>query len=200
MGTLLDCRGLACPAPVLQTKSLIEKEHPDRIEVRVANAAARENVSRFLDSQGFQVSVEEAGSEFRITGTKSGEAAAAPAATAPRECASQKKIMIMITTDRMGRGDDELGLKLMASFLKTLKEMGPDLWRLVLVNNGVKMAVEGAEVLPSLRELEDLGVDLLVCGTCLTHFGLIDRKQAGQTTNMLDIVTSMQVADEVINI
>ncbi len=166
----------------------------------MANAAARENVSRFLDSQGFQVSVEEAGSEFRITGTKSGEAAAAPAATAPRECASQKKIMIMITTDRMGRGDDELGLKLMASFLKTLKEMGPDLWRLVLVNNGVKMAVEGAEVLPSLRELEDLGVDLLVCGTCLTHFGLIDRKQAGQTTNMLDIVTSMQVADEVINI
>jgi selenium metabolism protein YedF len=200
MGSSLDCRGLACPAPVLQTKNLIEREHPDLVEIKVDNSAARENVTRFLSSQGFQVSVEETGSEFQITGRSSGGPTPAPVSLACERSPDQKKIMVMMATDRIGRGDDELGLKLMANFLKTLKEMGPELWRLVLVNSGVKMAVEGAEVLPSLKELEDQGVDILVCGTCLGHFGLMDRKRAGQTTNMLDIVTSMQVADEVINI
>ena len=111
-----------------------------------------------------------------------------------------KKIMIMITSNRIGHGDDDLGEKLMASFLKTLKEMGPELWRLVFVNNGVKLTVEGAEVLPVLKEMENSGIKILVCGTCLNHFNLLDKKQVGETTNMLDIVTAMQLADKVINI
>ncbi len=200
MGSVLDCRGLACPAPVLQTKNLIDKEHPHLIEIMVDNDAARENVARFLESQGFEVRVEKKGFEFQITGRSAAVEQAPPPACDQPKTASQHKIMVMIATDRMGRGDDELGLKLMANFLKTLKEMGPELWRLVLVNNGVKLSVEGSEVLPSLKDLGAQGVGILVCGTCLNHFGLLERKRAGETTNMLDIVTSMQVADKVINI
>ncbi|MFO7665681.1 MAG: sulfurtransferase-like selenium metabolism protein YedF, partial [Desulfobacterales bacterium] len=111
-----------------------------------------------------------------------------------------KKIMVMITSNRMGHGDDELGEKLMVSFLKTLKEMGPELWRLVFVNNGVKLTIEGAKVLPVLKETENSGIRILVCGTCLTHFNLLDKKMVGETTNMLDIVTAMQLVDKVINI
>ena len=73
------------------------------------------------------------------------------------------------------------------------------LWRLVFVNNGVKLTVEGAETVPLIQELEQAGVSVLVCGTCLTFFKLMDKKQVGETTNMLDIVTSMQVASKVIN-
>jgi len=196
----LDCRGLACPAPVLQTKNLIDREHPDLVEVKVDNEAAGENVSRFLNSQGFHVTVVKQGSELRITGRKEGNAASETASAAPEQSPGHKKIMVMIAADRLGKGDDELGLKLMASFLKTLKEMGPELWRLVLLNNGVKLAVEGSEFVASLLELKDQGVEIFVCGTCLNHFGLMDRKRVGETTNMLDIVTSMQVADQVINI
>jgi selenium metabolism protein YedF len=110
------------------------------------------------------------------------------------------KIMVMCATDRMGFGDDELGLKLMLSFLRTLKEMGPDLWRLVFVNNGVKLTIDGSEVLDDLKGYENGGLKILVCGTCLTHFNLLERKQVGETTNMLDIVTAMQLADKVITI
>ena len=106
----------------------------------------------------------------------------------------------MIATDRMGYGDDELGLKLMINFIKTLKEMGDELWRLVFVNNGVKLTIEGSEILPVLHEYEEAGLHILVCGTCLTHFELLDQKRVGQITNMLDIVTAMQLADKVINI
>ena len=100
----------------------------------------------------------------------------------------------------MGNGDDGLGAKLMISFIKTLKEMGDELWRLVFVNSGVKLTIDGAGTLQDLKDLEAEGLTILVCGTCLDHFDLLENKQVGQTTNMLDIVTAMQLADKVINI
>ncbi len=78
--------------------------------------------------------------------------------------------------------------------------MGDELWRLVFVNNGVKLAIKDSEVLPILKEYEKAGLYILVCGICLTHFNLLDKKQVGETTNMLDIVTAMQLADKVIKI
>ena len=53
--------------------------------------------------------------------------------------------------------------------------------------------------MPVLKDYENQGLHILVCGTCLTHFDLLDQKQVGETTNMLDIVTAMQLADKVIS-
>jgi selenium metabolism protein YedF len=198
MTTELDFRGLACPAPVLQTKEFIEREHPSSVIVLVDNEAARQNVSRFLSTQSFAVSVEENGGHFRLTGTHDGTPQVEEPAVSPDT--AEKKIMVMVTTDRMGVGDDDLGRKLLFNFLKTLKEMGHQLWRLVFVNNGVKLTIDGAETLSILQELAAEGVTILVCGTCLDHFELLQRKQVGETTNMLDIVTAMQLADSVVNI
>ena len=100
----------------------------------------------------------------------------------------------------MGKGDDLLGSKLLFNFVGTLKELGPELWRLIFLNAGVKLAVEGSESLPALRDLEGEGVVILVCGTCLNHFGLLEKKQVGETTNMLDVVTALQLADKVISV
>jgi len=41
---------------------------------------------------------------------------------------------------------------------------------------------------------------VLVCGTCLNHFQLLEQKKVGETTNMLDIVTHMHLADKVISL
>ena len=195
----IDCRGLACPAPVLQTKDVMEKEHPDTIEVVVDNEASKENVSRFMRSQNLDVSILQEGSDFHVIGTV-GDGPAAEAPVNEKPAAGHKKIMVMVANDCMGHGDDELGEKLMLSFLKTLKEMGDELWRLVFVNNGVKLTIEGSNVLPVIQEHERAGIHILVCGTCLTHFDVLEKKQVGETTNMLDIVTAMQLADKVINI
>jgi selenium metabolism protein YedF len=88
----------------------------------------------------------------------------------------------------------------MVNFLRTLKEMGDELWRLVFVNNGVKLTIDDSDVLEDLKDYENNSLKIMVCGTCLDHFNLLDRKQVGETTNMLDIVTAMQLADKVINI
>ena len=195
----IDVRKLACPAPVLAAKQAIENEHPAEIQFLVDNDAARQNVMRFLESQSYQTTVEADGLFFRITGTTDRVSSSTPGPDkSPNP--DHQKIMVMVATDRIGYGDDALGQKLMISFIKTLKEMGPDLWRLVFVNNGVKLTVSNAETLADLREIARTGVTILVCGTCLTYFNLLDAKQVGETTNMLDIVTAMQLADKVINI
>lgn len=198
----VDARKLACPGPVLMTKEAIENNQPEKIRVIVDNEASSQNVTRFLKSRSYTVTVESEGTEFKLTGIW-GEAGgeAAPEEVPEKEAPEgDKKIMVMVCTDRMGYGDDELGLKLMINFLKTIGEMGSELWRLVFVNNGVKLSVIDSEVLDGLKQLEADGVHIMVCGTCLTHFDLLDQKQVGETTNMLDIVTAMQAADKVINI
>jgi len=194
----IDCQGLACPAPVLKTKEAIDKDGLTEFTVIVDNEAARQNVSRFFESRGFNVTVDQDGSVYRVSGRKAeGERKSCAIGITAEEA---QKIMVLITSDCMGRGDDLLGSKLMAGFLKTLKEMGDDLWRIALINNGARLAVEGSSVLDPLRELRSHGLPILVCGTCLTHFNLMDKLQVGEVTNMLDIVTAMQVADKVITI
>jgi selenium metabolism protein YedF len=195
----IDARGLACPAPVLQTKAALEQDHPAGVSVVVDNAASQQNVQRFLESQGFQTVLEQKGADYRVVATSGPATGEQPRPAAERQ-AAEKKIMVMCATDRIGFGDDALGQKLMVNFLRTLKEMGDELWRLVLVNNGVKLTIGGSEVLEDLRQYEKDGLKILVCGTCLDHFNLLESKQVGETTNMLDIVTAMQLADKVISI
>jgi selenium metabolism protein YedF len=198
----IDARGLACPAPVLQTKAVLQEEKPAGVCVVVDNAASQQNVQRFLESRGYHAVLERKGDDYRVVGTCGPEPQQNQAQTSPdpRPATKTKKIMVMCATDRIGFGDDDLGRKLMINFLRTLKEMGPDLWRLVFVNNGVKLSINASEVIGDLKSLEDDGLKILVCGTCLNHFNLLERKQVGETTNMLDIITAMQLADKVITI
>jgi len=200
----IDARGLACPAPVLQAKAMLQEQKPNGIRVVVDNPASQQNVQRFLESQGFQTTLTQDEVDYVVTGTCASEPAKAvrtsegQPSVAPQTDAS--KILVMCATDRIGFGDDELGLKLMVNFLRTLREMGDELWRLVFVNNGVKLTIDGSDVLEDLRQYERDGLRILVCGTCLNHFNLLERKQVGETTNMLDIVIATQLADKVVSI
>lgn len=198
----LDCRGQACPQPVLTVKQAIESGEVSLLTITVDNAAAKENVGRFLQRSGYAVSVVEGEGVFDVTGTKGEEAPACEIMLEPAEGLQEgaRKIAVLVGTDRMGRGDDELGLKLMTNFLGTIKEMGPELWRLIFVNAGVKLTVDDSPSLPALQGLEGEGILILVCGTCLNHYGLLERKRVGETTNMLDIVTALQLADKVITL
>ena len=196
----LDCRGLACPGPVLKTKEVLEHGDVGRLSVLVDNPAAKENVSRFLGRMGYQVGLSEKEGHFEVTGTRDEAAVSCEVVQLLPGADRESKIAVLVGNDRMGRGDDLLGIKLLLNFINTLKEMGTELWRLIFLNGGVKLAVAGSECLPTLRELENEGVNILVCGSCLSHFGLLEQKQVGETTNMLDIVTALQLADKVISV
>ncbi len=220
----IDARGLDCPAPVLKTKEAIEKQNATEIKIIVDNTAAVENVSRFLTYRHYQVSVKTKGKFFAVTGIREDTDSVSGLSSRSNSVSNEnkqglnksgllkqkeedhksdsdhQKIMVMIASEQIGKGDDELGTKLIKSFIITLKEMGEDLWRLVFVNGGVKFTIDESDILPDLKELEQEGVHILVCGTCLNHFKLLEKKRVGETTNMLDIVTSMQLAEKVINL
>mgnify|MGYP000492395901 CR=1 FL=1 len=196
----IDCMGLSCPQPVLKTRAFL-LAHPETtgLVVWVDNAPASENVKRFLENQGFTVAIESQGERIVVSASQGCElpmAATVPGASEVEE----KRTLIVLAKDVLGEGDSVLGQKLMFNFINTLPEMGQSLWRIVCLNAGVKLTIEGAETLPGLQKLVEQGVSLLVCGTCLNHYGLLERKRVGETTNMLDIVTSLQHAEKIITI
>ena len=106
----------------------------------------------------------------------------------------------MIASDRMGAGNDELGMVLMRSFLHTLgeAEQSPD--TMIFFNTGVRLAAHGSEVLDDLRALCNKGVRMLVCGTCLGFFEMKDKLAVGQVSNMYDITETMLGAGKVIRL
>ena len=206
MSAKIDACGLACPAPVLLVKDAVEKENVHELSVTVDNEAAKENVSRFLNTKGYTTTAEQTDSTFIVKGVLDGEPAVEPVADtrASRKKTDdddeKQKIMVLIATDRLGSGDDELGKKLLVSYIKTISEMGDELWHLVFVNGGVHLTIGSSPVLEEIKAYEQSGVQVLVCGTCLEHFKLTSEKKVGSTTNMLDIVTATQMADKVITL
>lgn len=205
---ILDCRGLACPQPVIRCRTAVG-EGAAALEVVVDNAPALENVQRFLQGRGYLLEVAQEDPRcWRIKAVLADGGDGLPVGsvpvTAPQGAGSGAvegpgaQTLVLLTTETLGRGDDTLGMKLMENFLATLPELGPRLWRLVLVNGGVKLAARSGPALESLQRLAASGVSILVCGACLGHYGLLEAKAVGETSNMLDIVTSLDLADKVI--
>jgi selenium metabolism protein YedF len=201
MGKTIDACGLTCPAPVLLVKDAVEQTNEQKITVLVDNAASLENVSRFLTSRGFSVSDSKESGVFKLEARNDGKTSVIhPTKTTTSRQEAEQKVLVLVASNTLGSGDDALGEKLMISYIKTIKEIGPDLWQLIFINGGVKLTTESSPVLSELQEYEKSGVIILACGTCLEHFSLTSLKKVGGTTNMLDIVTAAQLADKVITI
>lgn len=109
-------------------------------------------------------------------------------------------IVVAVSSDVIGRGDDQLGQVLIRSFLHTLGEVTPAPDTVIFFNAGVKLAVDGSPVLDELHALEARGVKILLCGTCLGHFELKDRVAAGEISNMYAIAETMLGAARVVNL
>ena len=191
----LDLCGLACPQPVLKCRDFLEQQQVHTFAAYVDNEAASINVQRFLEQREFSATIAKEGKLWRIAAAKK---ETAQYSASPITLQMEKKILVFITTEYLGQGDNGLGAKLMATFLATLPEMGDTLWRVILLNGGVKLAAAPGDALQSLRKLEQSGVTVLVCGTCLAHYGLSGNKAVGENSNMLDIVTSLSLADLII--
>lgn len=189
--TELDCRGLTCPEPVIRCKKLLAS-NPQDITVLVDNPASNENVSRLLARHGYAVGSKNVDGVWTIKASSCGTGC-----VMPEPETSGGKTLVVLATDCLGHGSDELGSKLMENFVATLLEM-PDLWQVIMLNGGVKLAATPGRNLESLKALEAAGVSILVCGTCLQFFNLLEAKAVGETTNMLDVVTSMAVATKII--
>jgi selenium metabolism protein YedF len=193
MAITIDARGLSCPHPVVLTKKALEEA--DEVTTIVDNETAKENVTRLAASQGCQVSIEEKeeGIYLHLTKTATGleESPVTPVSGAT---------LLLIASNSLGRGEEELGDILMRSFIHTLGEVTPKPKRIVFINSGVKLVAKGSEVIDDLHALKDQGVEILACGTCLGYYNLKEAVEVGQVSNMYDIASALLQAGKIIAI
>jgi selenium metabolism protein YedF len=98
----------------------------------------------------------------------------------------------------MGDGDPELGSLLMETFMDNLKLQEQLPTHVVLYNGGVKLAMKESPVCSSLSELEELGIRIMLCGTCIDHYGLQFDIGVGMISNMVVITETLAAAGHVV--
>ena len=202
MEKIIDCRGMACPLPVVNAKKAAESlSAGDVLTVQVDNEIAVQNLSRFAEHKGYGVSAEKKSEQdYAVTMTISG-AAAETDAQAQITCAvdsRRKGMLVVLSANTMGTGDAKLGTALMKAFVFALTKQDqlPD--TILCYNSGASLTCEGSDTLADLKLLEGEGVTILTCGTCLDFYGLKEKLAVGGVTNMYDIVERMENAAQII--
>jgi len=193
MSKIVDARTLSCPQPVVLTTKALEEA--DEVITIVDNEPARDNICRLGKNQGCEVTVEQKEDGIYLTLRK------ARAGRAEQEYAVTTGIVLFVTSEVLGRGDNQqLGSLLMQSFLHTLGGLRSRPETIIFINNGVKLVTNDSLVLEDLRRLEHEGIEILACGTCLTRLESIDKVAVGQVSNMYTIADTLLGAEKVVSL
>ncbi|MEN1760150.1 sulfurtransferase-like selenium metabolism protein YedF [Anoxynatronum sibiricum] len=196
MNKEIDARGLNCPMPLIQTKKALDALSEGSVRTIVDNETAKENIQKFAKSMDYRYTVKENQGHFYIDIFKELKYREMRVLDLEMEPESLPKsdLVVMISKDYMGEGSEELGRILMKGYLYTLTEVLPMPKTLVFVNGGVKLTCAGSESLENLRKLEEKGVEILSCGTCLDYFKLKSMLMVGGISNMYTIVEHLNKA------
>lgn len=186
----VDAIGQVCPVPIIMTKNALKDIEEGQVEVSVDNRISLENLQKMSKEMGYDYTVEESGDIFKIVINKMRESVEL------RE--SEENTVVVIDSLHMGKGDVELGRILMKGFIYTLSEMEELPKTILFYNEGVKLVIEGAESLQDLKSLEERGVEILSCGTCLNFYGITEKLRVGSVTNMYTILERQMKATRVI--
>lgn len=199
--TIIDARGKICPLPLIMTKKALgEIKLGDALRILIDNEVSKNNVERFLSDNGFVSTCAADAGVFTLMVAKSKDDLVSP--DAESYCAVPKRResgqVILVSSDKMGSGSDELGAILMKAFINTIKEVKPLPAKIIFYNGGILLTIEGSPLVTSLKELESAGVEILVCGTCVNYFDKKDLVRAGTISNMYAILESLTAADRII--
>jgi len=189
MSHIIDCKGLNCPLPVVNTKKYFDTIENGAATTIVDNEIAKNNVVKFAENANLEVNVSEKDSLYHITIVK-GEGQLENFKN-EKSFESNEKFTIVVSGDKLGNGDEALGEALMKSYLFALSEADIIPNNLVFLNSGVKLVVEGSLVLESINKLKERGVSIYSCGLCLDFYKIKDKVQVGEITNMYAIIEMM---------
>jgi len=200
---LVDARGKTCPQPVILTKREVDFGENEIITI-VDNETAKSNVIKFGKKLNFECKEEVKTDGIYITLTR-GVLIDTNEVTEKKEAITveNKKHLnkgYVFGTDILGKGSDELGKTLMKGFIYTITETKPYPNYMIFLNSGVKLTASGSDSVEDLKKLEDAGVKIVSCGTCLDYYNIKDELSVGQVTNMYDIVETITNSDNAVMI
>jgi len=195
----LDTKGLKCPQPLLMLKeALLDLKTGEELSVETDNDTSLKNLLRYLKDQGVEPRVSSVGTVHTLVTLTPEKDLTADNPTI--YCTTDLPIsyVVCIKGELMGDGDPELGRLLMETFVDNLKLQEQLPTHVVLYNGGVKLAMKESPVCNSLTELEELGTRIMLCGTCIDHYGLQFDIGVGMISNMVVITETLADAGHVI--
>jgi selenium metabolism protein YedF len=194
MNNIIDCKGLQCPMPVVKTKKYFDSIENGESTVIVDNLVAKNNIVKLAEGSGYKSIVEEKEKLYYIKITKEKEEVVSALVK------ENKKFTLVVSTDKLGEGEDKLGAILMKSYVFALSEANLIPNDILFINGGVKLTVDDSPVQGSLKKLIERGTNILICGTCLDFYNIKDKLSIGEITNMYNIVQLMNNADNTIKL
>lgn len=208
----LDLRGLMCPEPVLRTKKILDGKPQGAVEVLVDSDINVMNLTRLANSLGLviQSKQEEDGYTVVIKNTPGQSHSHDLPATRKSETEQSAEkntntkdvktsTVVLIAKDAFGEGDRDFSLNLMNVFLQTILQAGHRPQAILLANTGVRLMDPDSSVNKVLSEFKDAGVDVFACGLCVEFYGLKDKIDKAQITNMYAICEYLFSADKIIS-
>lgn len=198
---IVNAVGQNCPIPVVMTtKELNSVTEAGTIVTHVDNEVAVQNLLRLAAGKGLEAKSEKLEDKlFAVTIVVNGPLT--EEACEECECAGdarEENTVVVVSSDRMGEGNDELGTVLIKGFIYAVSQL-PNLPKTVIFyNGGATIPVEGSASLEDLKNLEAQGVEILTCGTCLDYYNLKEKLAVGSVTNMYTIVETIANATKVI--
>ena len=200
---IVDARGLACPLPVVNAKQASEQmKEGEQLTVIVDNEVAVQNLQRFAGYRGFPAESEKSGENeyhvnIQITASSNVIEEKEEEEICTYDC-RKEGMVIVLSANVMGTGDEKLGKALMKAFVFALTKQDVLPETILCYNTGAYLTCEGSDSLEDFKALEAEGVNIMTCGTCLDFYGIKDRLAVGVVTNMYDIVQTMENAKKVI--
>ncbi len=199
---IIDTKGQLCPAPLIATKRAL-KDTPEggSFQLIVDNRISFNNVSRFLRDNNTPFTASESAGVWTLTISRSqGDIVVEAEDYCTDSIAHFQKgdFIVVITSDKMGEGDSELGQLLMANFIKAIKDLDKLPGKMVFYNKGVTLVTKTSSLINHLTDLERMGVELLLCATCVSYYKLDDSVGAGTLSNMFTIAEVMATAGKIV--
>ncbi len=200
---IIDTRGQECPAPLIATKRALKAAtRGGSFKVLTDSRTALDNISRFLKDNLTEFSVTEKSGIWTIT-IRKGKAGSTAART-EEYCEtnvpyiSKGDFIIVFDSDKMGEGDEKLGLILISNFIKAINDLDLLPSKMIFYNNGVRLGSVDSPVIGDLEKIEKLGVELLFCATCTGFYSLEEKIKIGTRSNMFEIARLMASAGHII--
>lgn len=202
----VNAMGDACPIPVVKTKNAIKgMKEPGEVEIFVDNEIAVQNLTKMANQKGYDVKSEKLEEQkYSVVMTIKEITVETEEEVQKKEeenCqvdSRKKNTVVVISSSKMGEGNEELGGVLIKGFVYALTQQDELPGTMLFYNGGAKLTCEDSEVLEDLKSLEALGVEILTCGTCLNYYGLTEKLAVGSVTNMYVIAEKMTQAGLII--
>ncbi|MDR3331247.1 MAG: sulfurtransferase-like selenium metabolism protein YedF [Synergistaceae bacterium] len=197
----IDMRGQPCPIPVINAKKILAEPGVDGVAVLVDNIVAVQNLEKMAKGTGCEFSYsEEKPSSYRVAITGSVPAGVPSERTCVAPEPMPSGLVVLITSDHMGEGSEELGKLLIKGFIFSLTQLDPLPEAVIFLNGGAYLTADGANTVPDLLALQERGTAIFTCGTCANYYKLTESLAVGSIADMMGIVGRLAVTGRIITL